>query len=259
MPLADELHRDRPAHGVLRLTIDRPAARNAMPIALQRRLGTALSEAEADDSVRVVILTGAGGQSFCSGYDLKELAAMTPQQAAASMAEREELLWRYLTCSKPTVAAIDGAAHGAGTMYAACSDLRVGGPNTTMTVGAAKYGGVNLTWLLDTLIGGARTRDLLMTARAVPGAEAYEMGLLTRYAPQVAEAAVEIAKHVAAQPPDGLRQIKALLLEGAGRNLRSRYDRENAIVGSTLGHRSITDMFSTFFAGAPAPAAKEVR
>ncbi|MFF0501375.1 enoyl-CoA hydratase/isomerase family protein [Nocardia aobensis] len=251
---ADELREDRPASGVLRLTIDRPRAHNALSIALQRRLDTALTEAATDESIRVVIVTGAGGRAFCAGYDLKELDAMTPQALAESMAEREDMLWRYLHYPKPTVAAVDGLAYGAGTMYAACSDLRVGGPRTSMAVSAARYGGVNLSWLLDSLIGGARTRDLLMTARAVPGDEAYDMGLLTRYTPDVAGEAVRTAEQIAAQPPDGLRHIKQLLLDGAGRGMRERYDRENSVTRATLGQRSITDMFSAFFANGPAAA-----
>ncbi|WP_067680048.1 enoyl-CoA hydratase/isomerase family protein [Nocardia miyunensis] len=248
----EELRRDTPAPGVLRLTFDRPHAHNAISIALQRALDTAMSDAAQEDSIRVVILAGAGERAFCAGYDLKELEAMPPELARASMAEREDMLWRYLSFPKPTVAAVHGLAYGAGTMYAACSDLRVGGPETTMAVSAARYGGVNLSWLLDALIGGAHIRDLLMTARAVPGAEAYGMGLLSRYEPDVGEAAVRIAKEIAAQPPEGLRQIKRLLLEGPGHSLRARYEHENAAVRSTLEQQAIGDMFSTFFANRPA-------
>jgi len=75
----EDLRRDHPAPGVLRLTLDRPHAHNAMPIALQRALDAALSDAAQDDSVRVVVLAGAGGRAFCAGYDLKELEAMRPE------------------------------------------------------------------------------------------------------------------------------------------------------------------------------------
>ena len=247
----EDLRRDSPAPGVLRLTLDRPHAHNAMPIALQRALDTALSDAAQDDSVRVVVLAGAGDRAFCAGYDLKELEAMPPEVAQASMTEREDMLWRYLTFPKPTVAAVDGIAYGAGTLYAACSDLRVGGPATTMAVSAARYGGANLTWMLDALIGASHARDLLMTARAVPGQEAYRIGLLNRYEPDVSQAALKVAEDIAAQPPEGLQQIKQLLLEGPGRNLRARYERENSAVRSTLRQQPIAEMFSAFFASRP--------
>jgi 2-(1,2-epoxy-1,2-dihydrophenyl)acetyl-CoA isomerase len=244
----DDLRVDRPAAGVLRLTLNRPAVRNAITLDLHRRMDEVLSAAAADDSVRAVILTGAGDRTFCAGYDLAELAAMTAEQAVAATTEREELLWRYVTFPKPTVAAVSGAAHGAGTMLAVCSDLRVGGAGTSMAVTAAKYGGVNPTWLLDSLIGGAYARDLLVTAREVRGTEAHRIGLLHRYAVDIAAASVELAELIAQRPPPGLREIKALLLEGAGRGLRDRYDRENHAVRSNLAQRPVSEMFSAFFA-----------
>ncbi|GGL16899.1 enoyl-CoA hydratase/isomerase family protein [Nocardia jinanensis] len=243
-----DLHLDRPAPGVLRLTLNRPAARNAITLSLHRRMDEVLSEAAADDSVRAVVLAGAGQRAFSAGYDLAELGAATPAQAAAMTTEREELLWRYAAFPKPTVAAVQGAAHGAGTMLAVCSDLRVGGADTSLAVTAAKYGGVNLTWLLDSLIGGAHTRDLLLTAREVRGAEAHRIGLLHRYAIDVAGTAVDLAGLMARRPSEGLREIKALLLEGAGRSLRDRYERENAAVRANLAVQPISEMFSSFFA-----------
>ncbi|MFF0816334.1 enoyl-CoA hydratase/isomerase family protein [Rhodococcus sp. NPDC003318] len=242
-----DLVRERPAPGVLRLTLNRPQVRNAISLALQRELDGALAAAAHDDEVRAVIVAGAGPDAFSAGYDLTELAAMSPGEATEGMLEREELLWRYLTFPKPIVAAVAGAAHGAGTILAACSDLRVGGPATRFTVTAARYGGANLTWLLDSLIGAGRARDLLMTSRAVDGAEAHRIGLLSRYDGDVAGLALEAATELAGQPAEGLREIKTLLLDGPGRDLRTRYDRENTVGRTTLRPRPVTDLFSGFF------------
>lgn len=244
-----DLLRERPADGVLRLTLHRPQVRNAISLALQRELDGVLAEAAADDEVRAVIVAGAGPDAFSAGYDLGELAELSPAAATDAMLEREELLWRYLTFGKPIVAAVAGAAHGAGTILAACSDLRVGGPATRFTVTAARYGGANLTWLLDSLVGAGQARDLLMTSRAVDGAEAHRIGLLSRYADDgdVAAAALEAANQLAAQPPEALREIKALMLDGPGRGLRTRYDRENTVSRTTLRPRQITDLFAGFF------------
>ncbi|WP_068268853.1 enoyl-CoA hydratase/isomerase family protein [Aldersonia kunmingensis] len=244
-----DLLRDAPASGVLRLTLNRPDVRNALSLALQRELDAVLADAAGDDDVRAVIVTGAGPDAFSAGYDLTELAAMSAEATMDAMLEREELLWRYLMFPKPTVAAVAGAAHGAGTIIAACSDLRVGGPASRFTVTAARYGGANLTWLLDSLVGAGQTRDLLMTSRAVGGDEAYRIGLLTRYAADgdVEAAALAAAIQLAEQPPEALREIKALLLGGHGRDLRARYDRENAVSRSTLRPRPIADLFAGFF------------
>ena len=244
-----DLRRSSPAPGVLQLDLARPDVHNAISLGLQRELDTALTDAAGDPTVRVVVLAGDGPSAFSAGYDLKELRAMTSDVGALSMLERDELLWRYFTFPKPTIAAIHGMAYGAGTLLAVCSDLRVGGPGTRITVTAAKYGGANLTWVLDTLIGAGQTRDLLLTSRAVTGEEAFRMGLVSRYAADgdVLGAALEAAEQIAAQPPESMREIKALLLEGPGNGLRSRYDRENAVSRTTLRQRPVEEMFSSYF------------
>ena len=243
------LLRAHPAPGVLRLTLNRPQVRNAISLSLQRELDGVLAEASRDDAVRVVIVAGAGPDAFSAGYDLGELAELSPHDATDAMLEREELVWRYLTFPKPIVAAVAGAAHGAGTIIAVASDLRVGGPSTRFTMSSAKYGGANLTWLLDSLVGAGQARDLLMTSRTVAGDEALRIGLISRYAENgdVAAAALEAAVQLAAQPPEGLREVKALLLDGPGRDLRTRYDRENTVSRTTLRPRPITDLFAGFF------------
>ncbi|WP_207839790.1 enoyl-CoA hydratase/isomerase family protein [Williamsia soli] len=240
---------EHPAPGVLRLTLNRPQVHNAMSVALQRDLDDVLMASADDDDVRAVIITGAGADAFSAGYDLKELAEMSPAHTASVMLERDELLWRYLTLPKPTVAAITGAAFGAGTIIAACSDLRVGGPSTQLTVSGARYGGASLTWLLDDLIGAGRARDLLMTSRTVEGEEAYRIGLLSRYDSDIAAQALHTAIELAAQPAAGLRDLKALLLDRHGRDLRARFDRENTLARRALGTRSVAEMFAGFFSG----------
>ncbi|MFC8529902.1 hypothetical protein [Nocardia sp. NPDC057227] len=131
------------------------------------------------------------------------------------------------------------------------SDLRVGGAGTSPAVTGARYGGVHLTWVLDTLIGGAHTRDLLLTACAVPGAEAYRMGLLNRFEPDVAATAVATAAGVAELPPDGVREVERLLLTGPAATPRSRYGAEGAVVRATLERRPAAEMFAGFLAAGP--------
>ncbi|CCW11631.1 enoyl-CoA hydratase/isomerase family protein [Rhodococcus aetherivorans] len=244
-----ELLESTPAPGVLQLTLNRPEVHNAISLSLQRALDETLTRAACDDAVRVVVIAGSGERAFSAGYDLQELAALSSDANLEAMLEREELLWRYLEFAKPTIAAVQGVSYGAGTLLAVCSDLRVGGSSTQFTVTAAKYGGANLTWVLDTLIGAGQTRDLLMTSRPVAGDEAYRMGLLTRYAGDgdVLGTALEAAAQIAAQPPEAVREIKSLLLAGHGKDLRSRYDRENAVARTALRPRPIGDMFTEFF------------
>ncbi|MGW6034981.1 enoyl-CoA hydratase/isomerase family protein [Gordonia terrae] len=225
-----ELEVDEPAPGVRRLTINRPGVRNAISLSVQRELDRALTRIAADDAVRSVIIAGAGPVAFSAGYDITELARWTPSEAADAAAEREELVWRFWSFPKPVVAAVDGTAHGAGTILAVCADIRVGDPRTRFAVTAARYGGANLTWLLDSVVGAGHARDLLMTSRAVDGAEAYRIGLLSRFVEEggVSSAAVDTAAGLAELPPEGIREIKSLLQHGPGLDLRTRYDREIA-------------------------------
>jgi 2-(1,2-epoxy-1,2-dihydrophenyl)acetyl-CoA isomerase len=243
----NELLVSTPVAGVLQVTLNRPHARNAITLDVQRRLDSVLAAAAVDDEVRVVVLAGAGDREFSSGYDIKEMAALSDDEMSSSMSERDSLLWRYFTFPKPTVAAIHGGCLGAGTLLAVCSDFRVGGPATMFTVTAARYGGANLTWILDSLVGTGRARDLLMTARTVDGAEAYQIGLLSRFAGDgdVRGHAVALAEVVAGQPAAAMAAIKSLLIEGPGRDLPSRFDNENCIARTSLAGAS-AELFSRF-------------
>lgn len=232
-----DLQVDRPAPGVCRLTIDRPEVRNAISLELQRDIDRSLATIVTDDSIRSVVLAGAGPLAFSAGYDIGELAKWTPGEAADAAAERDELVWRFWSFPKPVVAAVHGMAYGAGTILAVCADLRVGGPRTRFAVTAARYSGANLTWLLDSVVGAGHARDLLMSARTVDGATAYRIGLLSRFVDDgddgddghdgdVGAAAVAAAAELAELPPEGVRDIKALLQNGPGLDLRTRYERE---------------------------------
>lgn len=236
-----------PVVGVLQIMLNRPHTRNAITLDLQRRLDSVLAAAAVDDDVRVVVLAGAGDREFSSGYDIKEMAALSDDEMSSSMSERDSLLWNYFTFPKPTVAAIHGGCLGAGTLLAVCSDFRVGGSATTLTVTAARYGGANLTWILDSLVGAGRARDLLMTARTVDGAEAYQIGLLSRFAGDgdVAGNAVALAEVLAGQPAMAMAAIKSLLIDGSGRDLTCRFDNEKSLARTSLGGAS-ADLFSRF-------------
>ncbi len=248
---ADDLVCDSPADGVLQLTLNRPSVHNAITHDMAHRIDAELTRAAADDAVKVVVLAGAGDKAFSAGYDLAELAALSDDELAATAADHDELLWRYFTFPKPTIAAISGLAYGAGTLYAACSDLRVGGATTVLSVTAAKFGGANLTWILDHLVGAGMARDMLMTSRPVGGPEALSTGLITRYAgdDDVDAVALGVAGELTAKPLEALVEIKQLVSSGPGRSLHDRFTRENQVGQTTLRQRRLASKVTRFTAG----------
>jgi 2-(1,2-epoxy-1,2-dihydrophenyl)acetyl-CoA isomerase len=241
---------DQLADGVLVLEINRPEVLNAVSVEVQTALERRLTEAENDAAVRCLVLCGAGDRAFSAGWDIHQLAQMSEEQHTLVQLEREEWLWHWASTPIPTVVALQGITYGVGALLAVTADLRVGCAETRFKITASQYGGANLTWVLDELIGWSRTKDLLMTSRLVEGAEAERIGLLNRLVEfaDVRQAAIALASQVAALPPEGVRAVKQLLQAGPGRDLRARFDAENTAMMTTVRPGPMTDVFSSFLA-----------
>jgi 2-(1,2-epoxy-1,2-dihydrophenyl)acetyl-CoA isomerase len=214
--MTDLITAEQAHDGVLLLTLNRPEAHNAISIAAQRELDHLVAEATDNPNVRSIVLAGAGERAFSAGYDAHEMTSMSDDAHTLVQIEREELLWRWYDCPIPTIAACRGITYGAGALYAVCSDLRVGGPGTTFKVTATMYGGANLTWILDQLVGTGAARDILLTSRPVGGDEAATFGLLNRHIADtdVVGTAVALAATIAANDPSAVREVKRLLSPG---------------------------------------------
>ena len=238
------------AEGILVVEINRPEVLNAVSVEVQTAIERRLTEAENDAAVRCLVLCGAGDRAFSAGWDIHELARMSEEQHTLVQLEREEWLWHWASTPIPTVVALQGITYGVGALLAVTADLRVGCAETRFKITASQYGGANLTWVLDELIGWSRTKDLLMTSRLVEGAEAERIGLLNRLVEfaDVRQAAIALASQVAALPPEGVRAVKQLLQAGPGRDLRARFDAENTAMMTTVRPGPMTDVFSSFLA-----------
>ncbi|MFF2846090.1 enoyl-CoA hydratase/isomerase family protein [Streptomyces sp. NPDC058001] len=168
--------------GVLELTLNRPDALNALNLDLKDSLAAVLRAIRYDDSVRAVLLTGAG-RAFCAGGDLSEMdPRRTPEQARARQHQLLHDVFLPLTRTpKPVVAAVHGHAHGAGLSLALACDLVVASEAAPMSFGYVLRGltpDCGITYLLPRLIGMARTKQLLYSGRRFTGAEAAAMGLV---------------------------------------------------------------------------------
>jgi enoyl-CoA hydratase/carnithine racemase len=210
------------------LTLDRPERLNAMDAALRAELLDGIDEVRADDDVRAVVITGAG-RGFCSGADL---AGGTGPAGGLGEGGRDaggpgqnsrldELGWvgrQALAVSgldKPTIAAMNGVAAGAGMSLALACDLRVGGPAArfrTVFIERGLSPDSGMSYFLPRIVGYSRAADLIFTSREVGAEEAHRIGLLDRLVgSEVVEAAVELAAQMAAWPPLAVRSAKRVL------------------------------------------------
>jgi 2-(1,2-epoxy-1,2-dihydrophenyl)acetyl-CoA isomerase len=238
----------RPVPGVALVTLNRPAAHNALDTGLQRVLDAELTALEADAGVRCVVFTGGGEAAFSAGYDIHELARLSPEEVTLALLRREEWMWHFAALRMPTIAAVNGVAHGAGALLACALDLRIGCERTNFRFTAGAYNGANATWSLPQLVGLGRAKELLYTSRPVSAEAALQIGLLNRLVPSASllDEALQLAGEIAANPPDGIAETKRLLHAGPGRALRDRYEAENVVMRTTLRPRPMPELFAGF-------------
>src|SRR3954471_19742632 len=195
--------------GIGRIIFNRPQARNSLTFGMYERLA-AICEAAADDrSLKVLILSGAGDKAFASGTDINQFRAFkTPQDAIEYESRIDRVLTALEQCRVPTIAAITGACTGGGAGIAACCDLRVGTKTTKMGFPIARTLGNCLSMSsisrLTALVGPARVKDLIFTARLVEAPEAAALGLLTEVVEDGAalkQRAGEVAALIASHAP----------------------------------------------------------
>ena len=200
--------------GVLQLTINAPQARNSLqsPGVLEGLLA-GLEELERDDSLRCAVLTGAGG-AFCSGGDLRQLAAGTEDEVRGRMTRNAWLYRRIALADKLIIAAVDGPAYGAGLGLAACCDLVVAGQSAAFCSAFTRVGAMPdaaLFWSLPARVGTAQARRMMLMATEVRGEQALAMGLADEFVPagDALPAAQALAQRMAQGPGRPYGRIKA--------------------------------------------------
>jgi enoyl-CoA hydratase/carnithine racemase len=206
--------------GIGYVTFNRPQARNALTFAMYEGLaGLCDRVASGDETVRALLLTGAGEKAFAAGTDISQFRAFrTPQDALDYEARIDRVLGALEKCPVPVVAAISGACTGGGAAIAACCDMRIGAANTRFGFPIARTLGNCLSisnyTRLAALIGPARTKELIFTSRLVEAEEARALGLLTEVLPDhhsLMERAEALVRLVAGQAPLTLRATKEAL------------------------------------------------
>jgi 2-(1,2-epoxy-1,2-dihydrophenyl)acetyl-CoA isomerase len=237
--MTDSLLVDR-AGAVVTLTLNRPDAMNALDVELKEALRDTLASLESDRSCRAIVLAGAG-RAFCVGQDLREHAATLASGRTdldTVRAHYNPIAQRLASMPKPVVAAVRGAAAGAGASLALLADFRIGGPGTTFLMAFANVGlagDTGVSWSLPRIVGHARALELLLLAEPVRAAES-----------QVLPAAQELAARLAAGPTVAYGAIKRELFIGDAGTLSDALAAEaqaQAICGGTADHRNAVDAF----------------
>ena len=227
---------------VATITLNRPKARNAYSAQMVRQLVESLDRAEADDEVRVVIFTGAGS-SFCAGGDLKAMRDRSGMFGGDPIELREKYLRgiqtiprRFDSFEKPTIAAINGPAIGAGLGLALACDLRISSDRAKFGSTFARVGvipGDGGAYFLTRVVGFARALELILTARVIDAEEALDIDLIHRMVPddEVLSKARQWADHIGSLPPKAVRTAKAALYRSVDRDLETALQITAALQG----------------------------
>jgi enoyl-CoA hydratase len=205
--------------GIARATFNRPQARNAFTFQMYERLAQICEQVNTDRSIKVLILRGAGDKAFASGTDINQFRAFTtPAHAIEYESRIDRVLTTLEQCRVPTIAAISGACTGGGAGIAACCDLRIGTKTTRIGFPIARTLGNCLSMSnisrLTALIGPARVKDLIFTARLLGAEEAAGLGMLNEVVEDVSalEGRVdELATLIAGNAPLTLNATKQAL------------------------------------------------
>ncbi len=243
------------AHAVATITLDRPAAMNALDTALKEALRDAVQEAADDDAIRAVVLTGAG-RGFCVGQDLREHTgnlAADPEGTWDTVADHyTPIALALATMPKPVVAAVNGVAAGAGAAFAFACDFRVAADTAGLNLAFAAIGlsaDSGSSWSLPRLVGLAKAKELLMLPSTVPAAEALRLGLVTSVVPadRVLAEATDMARQLSAGPTVAYGAIRRALVFSAAHGLGDSLAYEGEMMrltGTTTDHRDAVDAFS---------------
>jgi enoyl-CoA hydratase/carnithine racemase len=245
-------------HGIVTLTLNRPELRNPISdLEMVEALLAALERLENDASARVAILTGAG-KGFSSGGNIQEMKPGGTLNAGAPVKTRlgykrgiQRLPLAFAALEVPVIAAVNGAAIGAGCDLTCMCDLRIAGESARFAESFVKLGliaGDGGSWLLPRVIGWSKAAEMALTGDPIDAQEALACGLVSKVVPDadLMDAARALALRIAANPPHAVRMTKRLLWEGRRSDLASLLEMAAAMQATahaTADHEEAVDAF----------------
>ncbi|MBC7632206.1 enoyl-CoA hydratase-related protein [Aeromicrobium sp.] len=261
LPELEHLLIGRPADGVLQITLNRPDKLNALTFDMFDELTAACRALEGDQDVRVVVLTGAG-KGFCAGLDLEAVAAlleMTPYQFLRGQEKWAGAALALQRLTTPVIAAVNGAAAGAGFSLALAADVRLVSTRAKFNAAFIRVGltggDMGSSWLLPRVVGLGIANELLLTGRFVLPDEALRIGLVNRVCEpdELLPAALEVAAAIMANSPFGIRLTKQVIQANLGAaTLELGIELENRNQALTAGTADMREALTAFLEGRPA-------
>jgi enoyl-CoA hydratase len=224
--MGDELRYERVGAAAV-LTIDRPARRNAIDAATAAAFRQGLTDFEADEAARVLVLTGAGGEAFCAGADLKAMNLDVSHPDGPMGPTR-------LTPAKPAIAAVDGWCLAGGVELSLWCDMRIATPQTTFGLFERRWGVPLLdggTQRLPRVVGMGRALELILTGRPVEAEEAHRIGLVNEIVEpgKHLDRALELAERIASFPQETMLADRQAAIEGFGQPLADGLELERQL------------------------------
>jgi enoyl-CoA hydratase/carnithine racemase len=219
--MTDAVVLEQPAEGVALVRINRPEARNALNMAVRRRLAELFRGFADDKALRCVVLTGSE-KSFAAGADIRD---MVDASAVEMYLRHNERLWGAIAdCPVPVIAAISGYALGGGLELALNADIIIAGRGAKLGQPEVKVGimpGAGGTQRLTRAVGKYHAMRLTLTGETIGAEEAFAMGLVSKVVEDgaVLEEALAMARHIAGLPPVAVAQIKEVVIQGEDTSL----------------------------------------
>jgi enoyl-CoA hydratase/carnithine racemase len=235
------------------LTLSNPGAKNALHPDMYAAAIETLSTAERDASIRAVVLTGADN-FFCAGGNLNRLLENRAKDKSVQIESLDSLhgwIQAMRDCPKPVIAAVEGAAAGAGFSLALACDMIVAGATAKFVMAYARIG---LTpdgggsWFLSQALPRQLASEILIEGKPVPATRLHELGLVNRLVDDggALEAALAWADDLAAVSPNAIEGIKSLMQEAQGNSLTRHLDAEKRSFVESLHHRDAQEGISAF-------------
>lgn len=199
--------------GIAVITFNRPKALNAMNTETMKELMDAVVDCKNDESIKVLVMTGAGEKAFVAGADIAEMQNLKPKEALAFMELGHETLRTLETLPKPSIAAVNGFALGGGTEISMACDIRFASETARFGQPEILIGlipGWGGTQRLSRLVGMGRAKELIMSGEQIDAQRAYEIGLVNRVFPadQLLPEAKKFAKKIAGMPGFAIKMAK---------------------------------------------------